>query len=512
MADSENVCPNSQHRRSQGKHSSLRIAPSGKINTRYGGKDVSFGPNVAELTAFFSKPNKPSSQRNDLSGRQKRRMDMLQERRLQQVLKQRSIGLGTSSSLTNKSGGANLSMHAKTSVSPGRQEGNDQNDSILCRDKDFLDRQEAGNADRSECLKLAPDAAQMDIASTPVDECTSLSAVDKMARILTLTLRLVMLGLALYEVQLHCAVTSTFIRSNLKTLSINYHHITYHTSITIEAFRNLCLQSIPLQCWCLEMWFHMAWISFVEKYHDMIRIVNVCSDRGLGQISWDGGLHLLFVTALLIRCVLKLMAMASRRWNMSDTLGSNRNIFSISVVFFVGLSCWLVLLPVFDECEITTTRLGKYCFFIRTNAPARLRDDIVKITKVSNPRYSLFDVMAFRFYKNSTAFATSKVRSQIRKELHRAVMSPFKFHGRLRKFLMILKWAKFLAPLIGTCNKLRGHILDMIRKKRQHVKSKAAQKVSIVVIAVSLLLLLSWRMLLNHFSGYRDWPCRDGGK
>jgi len=476
MADSENVCPNSQHHRSQGKHPSLPIAPSGKINTRYGGKDVSFGPNVAELTALFSKPSKPSSHMNDLSGRQKRRMEMLQERRLQQVLKQRSMGSGTSSSLTNKPGVANLSMHAKTSISLGRQKGNDKNDSILNRDMDFFGRQEAGNADRVECLKLAPDAIQMDITSIPVDECTTLCTVDKIARIMTLTLRLIMLGLALYEVQLHCAATSTFIRSNLQALSIYFRHITYHASITLEASRKLCLQLIPLQCWCWEMWFHVTWKVFVEKYHHVIRIINAYADRVFDQLSWDNGLHLLFVTTLLIRCVLNLMAMASRRWYTSDASGSKRNIFSISVAFLAGLSCWLVLLPLFDECEITTTRLGKYCFFIRTNAPTRLKDDVAKIAKVSNPRYSLFDVMAFRFYKNSTIFATSKVRSQIRKELHGAVMSPFKFHGRLRKLLMIPKWAKFLAPLIGTCNKLRGHILDMIRKKHQHVKSKAAQK------------------------------------
>ncbi|KAL7527220.1 hypothetical protein ACHAXR_003979 [Thalassiosira sp. AJA248-18] len=62
------------------------------------------------------------------------------------------------------------------------------------------------------------------------------------------------------------------------------------------------------------------------------------------------------------------------------------------------------------------------------------------------------------------------------KEVQRALWSPFAFRGRLKKLFTILRWAKFVAPLVGTCNKFRGHILDMIKKRRQHIKSKAAQK------------------------------------
>ncbi len=485
MADDENICPNSQHPRSHGKHPSFSIAPSGKIKSRNGGNKVSFGPNVAELTALFSKPNKPSCQINDLSERQKRRMQMLQGRRLQQSLKQRSTGSGTSSSLRK---GANLSINANTNIRIGQDEMTSQNESMLGRDIYFLGRQDAGNADRAEYLQRARDVSHMNIPSIPFDQDPSLNTVDQLARIMTWTLRLIMLWLALYEVQLHCIATSNFILSNLQAWGIYFRQITDHVSIT-EAFHNICIQLIPLQLWCFKLWFRNLWIIIMENYRGVLRIVDTYADRVWGQISWDDGLHLVFVTALLIRCVLDWMKMASRRWTLPKASGTKRNIFTVIFVLLVGLTCRLGLLPVFDECETTST-LGKYCFFIESNESTRMKHDIAKMPKISNPRYSFFDLIAFRLYKNGTIFATSKVRSQIRKEIYRAFMSPFKFHGRLRKFLMILKWAKFLAPLIGTCNKLRGHILDMIRKKHQHVKSKAAQKVSTVFLAKSLRPLL----------------------
>ena len=62
------------------------------------------------------------------------------------------------------------------------------------------------------------------------------------------------------------------------------------------------------------------------------------------------------------------------------------------------------------------------------------------------------------------------------REISWAIVSPFAFCGRLRKLLRIIRWASFLAPLFGTCNKFRGHLLEMIERRRQRSASKAARK------------------------------------
>jgi len=48
-----------------------------------------------------------------------------------------------------------------------------------------------------------------------------------------------------------------------------------------------------------------------------------------------------------------------------------------------------------------------------------------------------------------------------------AIRHPKQVWQRVRKLLNIIRWAKYLAPLIGACNKLLGNCKDLIKKRRQ---------------------------------------------
>jgi hypothetical protein len=45
-----------------------------------------------------------------------------------------------------------------------------------------------------------------------------------------------------------------------------------------------------------------------------------------------------------------------------------------------------------------------------------------------------------------------------------AITQPFLFHSRLHNAVRLLRWAKYLLPIVGTCNKLKGQIEDGIEK------------------------------------------------
>lgn len=51
-----------------------------------------------------------------------------------------------------------------------------------------------------------------------------------------------------------------------------------------------------------------------------------------------------------------------------------------------------------------------------------------------------------------------------------------RFGSRFRRLLETLRWAKYLAPLIGTGNKLRGNAADLLKKYRQRLKAMRAEK------------------------------------
>lgn len=68
------------------------------------------------------------------------------------------------------------------------------------------------------------------------------------------------------------------------------------------------------------------------------------------------------------------------------------------------------------------------------------------------------------------------IKSSISKEIVAlALTNPLKLRLRLRQLATYIRWAKFLAPLIGTLNKLKGHCIDLHRKWSQRRRSRKAR-------------------------------------
>jgi hypothetical protein len=98
------------------------------------------------------------------------------------------------------------------------------------------------------------------------------------------------------------------------------------------------------------------------------------------------------------------------------------------------------------------------------------------IDVVSGPRYSALDVLVGTWCRRGARYAKSKIAGLALSEVRRGVFRPFSFHRRLTRLLRLLRWAKFAGPLLGTCNKLRGHVLDMLEKRGQRATSGAARE------------------------------------
>lgn len=68
------------------------------------------------------------------------------------------------------------------------------------------------------------------------------------------------------------------------------------------------------------------------------------------------------------------------------------------------------------------------------------------------------------------------IKSYISKEIVAlALTNPLKLRLRLRQLATYIRWTKFLAPLIGTLNKLKSHCIDLHRKWSQHRRSRRAR-------------------------------------
>ena len=63
------------------------------------------------------------------------------------------------------------------------------------------------------------------------------------------------------------------------------------------------------------------------------------------------------------------------------------------------------------------------------------------------------------------------------KLMGKAIRNPFKFRKQVKKLLRLVRWVKYLAPLIGACNKLKGNVEDMIKKSRQRREKQKLQRI-----------------------------------
>ena len=180
--------------------------------------------------------------------------------------------------------------------------------------------------------------------------------------------------------------------------------------------------------------------------------------------GWGELFHVGFVLAFFVRALVA--SYVSTRRMLSTKRMKKEKVSSVQTVLLFGLiaSCWLAVLPLFKDCGS-----NQFCFFVERAATQPL-------LQISNPRYSVLDLMAKNWFRQIKFLVKSKIKGRVMKEIQRALFRPFTIHGKLKKLFKIIRWSKFIAPLVGTLNKFRGHVLDMIKKRQQHITSTAAQQ------------------------------------
>jgi hypothetical protein len=70
-----------------------------------------------------------------------------------------------------------------------------------------------------------------------------------------------------------------------------------------------------------------------------------------------------------------------------------------------------------------------------------------------------------------------KVIHRVIRFLLRGLRHPKQFVRRLRKTQTFIRWFKYLAPIIGTGNKLLGNIKDLVAKQQQYLSARRAKRI-----------------------------------
>lgn len=104
-----------------------------------------------------------------------------------------------------------------------------------------------------------------------------------------------------------------------------------------------------------------------------------------------------------------------------------------------------------------------------------------KIFKDAHLHLSFGSIAIVQGFNSLEKLVFSRIRSLALKISARttkfAIIHPKQFRHRMSQLKVVLHWFKFLAPLIGTLNKLKGNMVDMYKKARQRRDAMVAQKV-----------------------------------
>ena len=87
---------------------------------------------------------------------------------------------------------------------------------------------------------------------------------------------------------------------------------------------------------------------------------------------------------------------------------------------------------------------------------------------------SVAEAMFYMFHSTAVMKLRKQAKAVTVKMIKRLLSQPWKVSSRVQRIFKIIRWAKFLAPLIGTCNKLRGEYGDFRKKQTQRQRSRTA--------------------------------------
>mmetsp|Transcript_19950 Transcript_19950/g.29320 ORF Transcript_19950/g.29320 Transcript_19950/m.29320 type:complete len:789 (+) Transcript_19950:97-2463(+) len=90
---------------------------------------------------------------------------------------------------------------------------------------------------------------------------------------------------------------------------------------------------------------------------------------------------------------------------------------------------------------------------------------------------SIKTLLKILFKKQMDTVIKPKIKKYAVRVTRFAVLNPIVFKRRLNKLRDFLRWAKYLAPIIGTANKLKGNTVDLLKKWRQRREALIAQRI-----------------------------------
>ena len=92
------------------------------------------------------------------------------------------------------------------------------------------------------------------------------------------------------------------------------------------------------------------------------------------------------------------------------------------------------------------------------------------------------------FVQQGTHFVSHRIKEEVKTEylqrfaqlkrflMRFAIRHPLEFRRKLRRGLQWIRWIRYLIPLVGGANKLRGNMLDLLKKRRQRREKEVLQR------------------------------------
>ncbi len=161
---------------------------------------------------------------------------------------------------------------------------------------------------------------------------------------------------------------------------------------------------------------------------------------------------------------------------MKDPLKERDDKFTI-LLFFGFLLVGALFLPLFrleGNEEITNNNIFKILASVKSNFYSnngeRYTHSIIEIFYVlftSKMRSML--MIHFRAKKKALALWVS------RRTAAQVLKNPLRLHFRIQQLFTVIRLAKYLPQLIGTGNKLNGHVQDFLKKRKERLRKQRAE-------------------------------------
>lgn len=131
----------------------------------------------------------------------------------------------------------------------------------------------------------------------------------------------------------------------------------------------------------------------------------------------------------------------------------------------------------------------------------------------TNERYSLVYLMVFRLYSYWSITMHKKLSEFAKRSVLKitkiAIRNPRKFKRRLERVLTYLRWIKYLAPIVGAFNKLKGNASDLHKKIKQNREARTVKKIKKILWQNLSEDELSKQAAIRLQSAFRAWQARE---